>query len=161
NPQRRCASNRWGRPDVPPRPEPTAEDPSPLATTPQLLRHAAGHRAVGRSTRQRRRAAARPPVHEHLGFTRAFAAALDDPRALALTERPSPEMVRSRVYGILAGSEARPTTTPSAPPRLQAPRRLLPGRHGPGQPADPAPLREPHLRQVPQAAARRLPRPVG
>jgi hypothetical protein len=40
---------------------------------------------------------------EHIGFTRAFADALDDPRDPDLTEHPFLEMVRSRVYGILAG----------------------------------------------------------
>jgi len=40
---------------------------------------------------------------ERIGLTHAFAAALDDPRDPDLTEHPFPEMVRSRVYGILAG----------------------------------------------------------
>jgi Transposase DDE domain group 1 len=40
-----------------------------------------------------------------IGLTRAFAEALDDPRDPALTEHPILEMVRSRVYGILAGYE--------------------------------------------------------
>ena len=40
---------------------------------------------------------------ERLGLTRAFADALDDPRGRALTEHTFREMVRSRVYGILAG----------------------------------------------------------
>lgn len=39
---------------------------------------------------------------EHLGLTRQFAAVLDDPRAAELTEHSFLEMVRSRVYGILA-----------------------------------------------------------
>jgi Transposase DDE domain group 1 len=42
---------------------------------------------------------------ERIGLTRAFAQALDDPRDPALTEHPFLEMVRSRVYGILAGYE--------------------------------------------------------
>jgi hypothetical protein len=40
---------------------------------------------------------------ERIGLTRAFADALDDPRDSALTEHTFLEMVRSRVYGILAG----------------------------------------------------------
>jgi hypothetical protein len=40
---------------------------------------------------------------EQLGLTRAFAAVLDDPRDPDLIEHPVLEMVRSRVYGILAG----------------------------------------------------------
>jgi len=40
---------------------------------------------------------------EQLGLTRDFAAALDDPRHPDLVEHPVLEMVRSRVYGILAG----------------------------------------------------------
>jgi hypothetical protein len=42
---------------------------------------------------------------ERLGLTRAFADALDDPRAPDLTEHTFREMVRARVYGILAGYE--------------------------------------------------------
>src|SRR5262245_21627354 len=42
---------------------------------------------------------------EHIGLTRAFAAALDDPRDPALTEHTFLEMVRCRVYGILAAYE--------------------------------------------------------
>jgi hypothetical protein len=40
---------------------------------------------------------------ERVGLTRAFAEALDDPRNPDLTEHTFLEMVRSRVYGILAG----------------------------------------------------------
>src|SRR5262249_47719596 len=40
---------------------------------------------------------------QRIGLTRAFAAALDDARDLDLTEHSFLEMVRSRVYGILAG----------------------------------------------------------
>jgi len=40
---------------------------------------------------------------QRIGLTRAFAAALDDPRDPDLTEHTFLEMVRSRVYGILAG----------------------------------------------------------
>ena len=40
---------------------------------------------------------------DHIGLTRAFAEALDDPRNPDLTEHTFLEMVRSRVYGILAG----------------------------------------------------------
>jgi hypothetical protein len=40
-----------------------------------------------------------------IGLTRAFADALDDPRDPDLTEHTFREMVRSRVYGILAGHE--------------------------------------------------------
>jgi hypothetical protein len=42
---------------------------------------------------------------ERIGLTHAFTAALDDPRDPDLTEHTFPEMVRSRVYGILAGYE--------------------------------------------------------
>jgi hypothetical protein len=42
---------------------------------------------------------------QRIGLTRAFAAALDDPRDPDLTEHPFLEMVRSRVYAILAGYE--------------------------------------------------------
>jgi hypothetical protein len=42
---------------------------------------------------------------QRIGLTRAFADALDDPRDPALTEHTFLEMVRSRVYGILAGYE--------------------------------------------------------
>jgi hypothetical protein len=40
-----------------------------------------------------------------IGLTRAFAEALDDPRDPDLTEHTFLEMVRSRIYGILAGYE--------------------------------------------------------
>jgi hypothetical protein len=40
---------------------------------------------------------------QRIGLTRAFAEALDDARDPDLTEHPFLEMVRSRVYGILAG----------------------------------------------------------
>jgi hypothetical protein len=42
---------------------------------------------------------------QRIGLTRAFAEALDDPRDPDLTEHTFLEMVRSRVYGILAGYE--------------------------------------------------------
>jgi hypothetical protein len=42
---------------------------------------------------------------ERIGLTRAFAAALDDPRDPDLAEHTFLEMVRSRVFGILAGYE--------------------------------------------------------
>ena len=45
------------------------------------------------------------PFDEHIGLTQAFAAALDDPRDPDLTEHTFLEMVRSRVYGILADYE--------------------------------------------------------
>ena len=40
---------------------------------------------------------------QRIGLTRALAEALDDPRDPDLTEHTFVEMVRSRVYGILAG----------------------------------------------------------
>jgi len=46
------------------------------------------------------------PIREfdqRTGLTRAFAAALDDPRDPNLTDHTFLEMVRSRVYAILAG----------------------------------------------------------
>jgi hypothetical protein len=42
---------------------------------------------------------------QHLGLTQAFAEALNDPRDPDLVEHTLKEMVRSRVYGILAGYE--------------------------------------------------------
>src|SRR5215471_17828427 len=42
---------------------------------------------------------------QRVGLTRAFADALDDPRDPDLTEHTFLEMVRSRVFGILAGYE--------------------------------------------------------
>src|SRR6266581_4958117 len=45
------------------------------------------------------------PFDERIGLTRAFANARDDPRDPELTEHSFLEMVRSRVYGILAGYE--------------------------------------------------------
>jgi hypothetical protein len=42
---------------------------------------------------------------ERIGLTRQFADVLDDPRDPDLTEHTFLEMVRSRVYGILAGNE--------------------------------------------------------
>jgi hypothetical protein len=42
---------------------------------------------------------------DRIGLTRQFAAALDDPRDPELIEHTFPEMVRSRVFGILAGYE--------------------------------------------------------
>ena len=42
---------------------------------------------------------------QRIGLTRAFAEVLDDPRDPDLTEHTFLEMVRSRVYGILAGDE--------------------------------------------------------
>jgi hypothetical protein len=42
---------------------------------------------------------------ERIGLTQAFADALDDPRDPDLTDHTFLEMVRSRVYGILAGYE--------------------------------------------------------
>jgi hypothetical protein len=44
---------------------------------------------------------------ERVGLTGAFAEALDDPRDADLTEHTFREMVRSRVYGILAGYQDR------------------------------------------------------
>src|ERR1043166_9061551 len=42
---------------------------------------------------------------ERIGLTKQFAAVLDDPRDPELTEHTFLEMVRSRVFGILAGYE--------------------------------------------------------
>jgi Transposase DDE domain group 1 len=44
-------------------------------------------------------------LDEHLGLTQAFAAALADPRDPELSEHTVAEMVRARIYGILAGHE--------------------------------------------------------
>jgi hypothetical protein len=43
---------------------------------------------------------------QRVGLTRAFADALDDPRDPGLAEHSFPEMVRSRVYGLLADRAA-------------------------------------------------------
>ena len=40
---------------------------------------------------------------QRIGLTRAFAEALDDPRVPGLTEHSFLQMVRSRVFGIVAG----------------------------------------------------------
>src|SRR5262249_50225058 len=45
------------------------------------------------------------PFDQQIRFTLAFANALDDPRDPDLTEHSFLEMVRSRIYGILAGYE--------------------------------------------------------
>jgi hypothetical protein len=45
-------------------------------------------------------------IDQGIGLTRAFAEALDDPRDPHLTEHTFLEMVRARIYGILAGSLA-------------------------------------------------------
>src|ERR1051325_9912370 len=42
---------------------------------------------------------------QRIGLTQAFAAALDDPRDPELIDHTFPEMVRSRIYGILADYE--------------------------------------------------------
>lgn len=44
-------------------------------------------------------------LDEQIGFTQAFAAVLDDPRAPVQIDHTFAEMTRSRVYGILAGYE--------------------------------------------------------
>ena len=44
-------------------------------------------------------------LDEHLGLTRQFADALDDPRAPHRIEHPVRDMVRARIYGILAAYE--------------------------------------------------------
>ncbi len=44
-------------------------------------------------------------LDEQLGFTQQFAAALDDPRDPRLVEHTALEMLRARLYGILAGYE--------------------------------------------------------
>jgi hypothetical protein len=44
-------------------------------------------------------------LDERIGLTRAFAAALDDPRTPGQTDHTFLEMTRARVYGILAGYE--------------------------------------------------------
>ncbi len=44
-------------------------------------------------------------LDEHLGFTQPLAAALDDPRDPRLVEHTALEMLRARLYGILAGYE--------------------------------------------------------
>jgi hypothetical protein len=64
---------------------------------------------------------------DRIGLTRAFTDALDDPRDPDLTEHTFLEMVRFRVYGILAGYEDQNDHDPlHADPRLQTPRRPLP-----------------------------------
>jgi hypothetical protein len=83
------------------------------------------------------------PFDQRRGLTRAFADALDDPRDRDLVEHTFLEMVRSRVYGILAGYEDQNDhNTLRADPRLQTGRRPLPRRRRPGQPAHLVPIRE-------------------
>src|SRR5262249_2516226 len=62
---------------------------------------------------------------QRIGLTRAFAAALDDPRDPNLTEHSFVEMVRSRVYGILAAYDDQ---THHAPPRSAPVFKLGAGR---------------------------------
>jgi hypothetical protein len=72
---------------------------------PQFLRHPL---VIEPSSGQLSSDAGLLPVRQfdkHLGFTRAFADALDDPRDPDLTEHSFLDMVRSRVYGILVGYE--------------------------------------------------------
>ena len=57
---------------------------------------------------------------QRIGLTQVFAAALDDPRVADLTEHTFLEMVRSSVYGILAGYEDQNDhDTPRADPVLK------------------------------------------
>jgi hypothetical protein len=61
---------------------------------------------------------------QRVGLNRAFADALDDPRDRELTEHTFLEMVRSQVYGILAGfADQNDHDTLRHDPRLQAHRR--------------------------------------
>src|SRR5438128_938007 len=63
---------------------------------------------IERSSGQLSSDAGLPPIRqfdEHLGLTRAFANALDDPRDPELIDHTVLEMVRSRIYGILADYE--------------------------------------------------------
>ena len=75
---------------------------------PQVLDFFATPLVTERSPRQLSSDAGLLPVRQfdqRIGLTRAFADALDDPRDPDLTEHSFLEMVRSRVYGILAGYE--------------------------------------------------------
>src|SRR5262249_24264277 len=78
------------------------------------------------------------------GFTRAFAEALDDPRNPGLTEHTFLEMVRSRVYGIRAGTPDFPPPPPCATPPSSswsppAPPRTMPWPASPPCPASRTP----------------------
>src|SRR5262245_20807647 len=91
---------------------------------------------------------------DRIGLTRAFTDALDDPRDPDLTEHTFLEMVRARVYGILAGYEDQNDhDTLRADPVFQLLAGRSPRGRRAGQPADPVALRERHLDPVPQAAA--------
>ncbi len=99
---------------------------------------------------------------ERIGLTRAFAGALDDPRDPNLTEHTFLEMVRARVYGILAGYEDQNDhDTLRADPVFKLLADRSPDHNDlASQPAHSVPLRERYQHQIPQAAARRLSRPV-
>jgi hypothetical protein len=76
-----------------------------LAPSPRLFPHPARHRA---RPGQLSGDAGLLPIRqfdERIGLTRSFADALDDPRNRDLIDHTLAEMVRSRVYGILAGDE--------------------------------------------------------
>lgn len=99
---------------------------------------------------------------ERLGLTAAFAQALDDPRDPDRSEHTFLEMVRARVYGILAGYEDQNNhDTLRADPVFKLLADPSPDDNDlASQPAHSVPLRERYQHQIPQAAARRLSRPV-
>jgi hypothetical protein len=79
-----------------------------MAPSPGLLRYAAGDLVIEPAPGQLSSDAGLLRIRqfdERIGLTQAFTAALDDPRDPDLTEHSFLEMVRSRVYGILAGYE--------------------------------------------------------
>jgi hypothetical protein len=78
---------------------------------------------------------------ERIGLTKQFAAVLDDPRDPNLIDHNFPEMVRSRIFGILAGyfGPERPRHA-SHGSRAQTDRQSFARRRGPRQSAHAVPL---------------------
>jgi hypothetical protein len=79
--------------------QPAWQESLPFFGTPLLLEPAPGQLSSDAGLLPFRQ------LDQHLGLTAAFAAALHDPRDPDLLEHTPLEMVRSRVYGILAGYE--------------------------------------------------------
>src|SRR5215831_1400945 len=100
-----CASNLEAARSFPP---PGRQPMSILSAWPQVLDFFGAPLVIEPSQGQLSSDAGLLPIREfddRIGLTRAFAAALDDPRDSDLTEHSFLEMVRSRVFGILAGYE--------------------------------------------------------
>jgi hypothetical protein len=76
--------------------------PGYKSSTSSAPRSSFRHRAVGGTSLRRRGLLPIRQFDERIGLTQAIADGIDDPRDSALTEHTLPEMVRSRVHGILA-----------------------------------------------------------